>query len=163
MSTTSHPNGPGARTAAEAPGNAGADTGLDADLGAVRAEAERLHAVIERWFAGSSAAADADAELFARAQAPDFSFVGADGGTAERQAVLEAFAGARGRSPGLRIRIEDVRLVAADREVVVGSFLERHLDAPGARSRRCTAVFRRDPDTPHGLRWLHLQETHTRG
>lgn len=135
----------------------------EADLDAVRAEAERLHVVIERWFAGSSTATEQDAELFAQGQEPDFSFISTDGGVVERQALLGGFADARGRAPGLRIRIEDVRLIAADREVVVATFLERHLDAPGAQSRRCTVVFRRTPDAPHGLRWLHLQETPTEG
>ncbi|MFI6982675.1 DUF4440 domain-containing protein [Embleya sp. NPDC050154] len=121
-----------------------------------RAEIVRLHELIEGLLTG----ANRDSGGFALAHAPGFTLVEPGGGTLTRPEVLAMVDGARGAVPGLRITIEDVRVVASTGEFVVAAYREVQVRADGGGdTRAATVVFERDASTEHGLRWRHLHET----
>ncbi|MFF7243403.1 DUF4440 domain-containing protein [Embleya sp. NPDC008237] len=129
---------------------------MEHDAVACRAEIVRLHVLIEGLLTG----AGGDAVGFALAHAPDFTLVEPGGGTLSRPEVLAMVEGARGVLPGLRIGIEDVRVVASASEFVVASYREVQVRADGGGDvRAATVVFERDASAVHGLRWRHLHET----
>jgi hypothetical protein len=122
----------------------------------VRAEVVRLHALIEGLLTG----AERDVAEFALAHAADFTLTEPGGRTLDRGEVLAMIEGARGAVPGLRIAIEDVRVVAADGAFVAAAYREVQTRADGSGEvRAATVVFARDESAPHGLRWRHLHET----
>ena len=129
----------------------------------VRAEVERLHAIIEELLsraATDDGSRDETLAAFVRSHSPDFTLTEPGGHTlrwAEVRAMIEA---ARGAAPGLRITIEDVRVVVTASEHVVATYREVHERPEGdTLTRAATAVFERDADAVHGLRWRHLHET----
>ncbi len=126
------------------------------DAVACRAEIVRLHELIEGLLSGTGG----DPAEFAHAHAPGFTLVEPGGGTLSRAEVLAMVDGARGVVPGLRIGIEDVRVVASASEFVVASYREVQVRADGGGDvRAVTVVFARDASAVHGLRWRHLHET----
>ncbi|WP_406278183.1 DUF4440 domain-containing protein [Embleya sp. NBC_00896] len=132
------------------------DVDVDGETERVRAEVERLHVIIEGLLTG----AGDDLAGFARAHARDFTLTGPDGRTLVRAEVSAMIEGACGAVPGLRITIEDVRVVVAAREFVVATYREVQVRADGGGDvRTSTVVFARDADAVHGLRWRHLHET----
>jgi hypothetical protein len=130
---------------------------MDMDEAArVRAEVVRLHVLIEGLLTG----ADRDVTEFVRAHAADFTLTEPGGRTWDRAEVSAMIEGARGAVPGLRIAIEDVRVVAADGAFVAATYREAHTRADGSGDvRAATVVFVREESAPYGLRWRHLHET----
>ncbi|MEU0939109.1 hypothetical protein [Embleya sp. NPDC005971] len=126
------------------------------DAGACRAEIVRLHEVIEGLLTGTGD----DLAGFALAHVAEFGMVEPGGGVLSRSDVLAMVDGARGVVPGLRIGIEDVRVVASAGGFVVASYREVQVRADGSGDvRAATVVFVRDASAVHGLRWRHLHET----
>jgi len=129
----------------------------------VRAEVERLHAIIEELLsraATDDGSRDETLAAFVRSHSPDFTLTEPGGHTlrwAEVRAMIEA---ARGAAPGLRITIEGVHVVAPGPGPVVATYREVH-ERPGGDplTRTATVVFEGDAEAIHGLRWRHLHET----
>jgi hypothetical protein len=124
------------------------------------AEIERLHRILQGWLSGTVSDTAEEFAAFADSHTPEFTLITGDGVELARDQVLGGLRGSHGSAAGLRIQIRDTRLVAAAGPVLVATFTEIHSGTPGARSRRCTAVFERDAAAAHGLRWRHLQETY---
>ncbi|RNL80772.1 DUF4440 domain-containing protein [Halostreptopolyspora alba] len=122
-------------------------------------EVERLHRVLEGWLSGAVPDTEAEFAVFADSHAREFTLITVDGAELARDRIMDGLRAAHGSAPELGIRTRDTRLVTAAGPVLVATFTELHSGTADARSRRCTAVFERAPDTPHGLRWRHLQET----
>ncbi|NEE01946.1 DUF4440 domain-containing protein [Phytoactinopolyspora halotolerans] len=130
------------------------------DEQAVQDEVVRLHRIIQRWLSGRATPDDPDFDAFCAAQGAGFTLVMPEGRTLHREDVLEMVRAAHGVEPAIEIRIHDVTVVAADADVVVATYREEHRGTAAEHIERlATAVFTRDGDTPHGLRWRHLHET----
>nr|WP_237534293.1 DUF4440 domain-containing protein [Streptomyces sp. SID3343] len=115
-----------------------------------------MHVLVEGLLTG----AERDVAEFARAHAVDFTLTEPGGRTMDRDEVLKMIEGARGAVPGLRIAIEDVRVVAADGAFVAAAYRETQTRADGSGDvRAATVVFEREESAPYGLRWRHLHET----
>ncbi|GAA4912873.1 nuclear transport factor 2 family protein [Streptomonospora salina] len=127
---------------------------------ACAAEIERLHRVLQGWLSGAVPCSAEEFAAFSDAHIPEFTLITGDGAELTRDQVIGSVRSAHGSAERLRIRTHGTRLAAADTRLLVASFTEQHSGTPDARSRRCTAVFERDPSAPHGLRWRHLQETY---
>jgi hypothetical protein len=120
----------------------------------VVAEVERQHRLLASWL--GSAAGPRVLEELAAAHTADFSMVTTEGHVLHRAQLLDGLAGAGNTSPGLRILISDVTVVATLEGSVLVRFLETHVDHGHTSSRRVTALLRRERTA---LRWAHVHET----
>lgn len=66
---------------------------------------------------------------------------------------------AHGSQPGLTIEIKDVQLREAGEELVAGTYEEWQSGEEKEDGRLSTVLFRKTPEAPNGLRWLHVHET----
>ncbi|MBB4933318.1 hypothetical protein F4561_004138 [Lipingzhangella halophila] len=131
----------------------------ETDETACASEVERLHQILQGWLSGTAPNTASEFAVFADSHTREFTLITAEGVELTRDQVMGGLREAHGSAAGLRIQTAGTRLVAAAGPVLVVTFTELHSGSDGARSRRCTAVFERDPAAPHGLRWRHLQET----
>lgn len=118
---------------------------------------EDLHADLALWL--GSDAPSAVCERFIAAQHPDFTMVTADGQVVSRDELATGLAQAGNTVPGLTIAIEDLRVVAADGDLVVVRFTEAHHRDGTVDRRRTTATLTVDMSVEEGLRWLSVHET----
>ena len=119
-----------------------------------------LHAWFERWFRGVEASDGKSFERVASALSPEFVMITPTGRRTERAQVLESLKSAHASKPAdfeIRIANFEVRWALHDAGLVV---YEEHQTSAGTETKRISsALLRMDPSTPHGVVWLHLQET----
>lgn len=120
-----------------------------------QSEIDELHHFFEAYFLGTEDAIDrVEAALH-----PDFTIVGPTGVLNDRAATIEAIRAGHGHTTSLRISVLDHRLLLANDEIVLASYIERHDLAQAVNERLSTVAFVVDPSGPNGLRWLRVQET----
>lgn len=113
-------------------------------------------AEIEHWLSGR-ADDNALAPLLARF-AEAFSMISLSGDALDRAQIATFFRTGFGARPGLRIAIDEVRLLCAWNGGATLAYREIQTDGAGGRNvRRATAVFERDD--AGRIRWLRLHET----
>ena len=116
------------------------------------AEVRELHAFFERWYSGVAALTE-----FSRMDvlADSFVLIGPDGRSSNVEQVREFVEAAYGRRPtGF-----EIRNVAVRPHTPVGTYEEWQTAGNATTGRISTAAMTLDPDTPNGLRWVHLHET----
>lgn len=123
----------------------------------VEHEIVEQHRLIEAVLRGT--AADEALTQFADVLSPRFQLYWPDGEVTGRDEIVAGLVHARGSEPDVTVRIEAVRLLAADTATVVATYEEYQTSPEQQSVRRSTAVFGRDPSVRHGLRWEHLHET----
>ena len=126
---------------------------------ACRDEIDALHRCFEDWFNGC---VPKTAEAFSRidtALGEDFVIVMPQGKKVERGPLLKGLYDAHAGRQGIRIWIENVRVLEEDRALVVAEYEEWQTEDGEPTSRHSTAVFRRDEEKPNGLEWLRVHET----
>jgi hypothetical protein len=125
-------------------------------------EAIDLHGFFEAWLGGGSPSDDATFARLEAALAPAFTMVTPEGRRLARATVIDRLRqahGAKGQSGPFRIAIRDVETLHVEPPLVALGYVEEQ-DQGGARStRRATALFREEPQAPHGVHWLALHET----
>lgn len=113
-------------------------------------------AEIEHWLSGR-ANGDALAPLLARF-ADQFSMISLSGDTLDRAQIDAFFRAGFGARPGLRIAIDELRLLCVWSGGAALAYREIQTNDAGGRDvRRATAVFERDD--AGRIRWLRLHET----
>lgn len=143
------------RGEAPPPMDAGPDDANDLEALA-SAEIHRLHGAFEVWFGG---AGEEDFSPIDGALAPGFAMVTPGGDVVERAALVERLRAARGRRD-VRLEVTIDRTTRLDPTTVLVLYRERQREAGGdARVILSSAVLRRDPAAPGGMRWLHVHET----
>lgn len=128
-------------------------------LDACRDEIDALHQCFEDWFNGR---VPRTAEVFSRidtALGEAFVIVMPQGNKVERAPLLKALYDAHTGRRGIRIWIEDVRVLEEDHALVVAEYEEWQTEGGETTSRHSTVVFRRNADRPNGLEWLRVHET----
>lgn len=126
---------------------------------ACRNEIDALHRCFEDWFNGSVPGTE---EAFGRIDAAlgeAFAIVMPQGNKVEREPLLKGLYDAHGGRSGIRIWIENVRVLEEDRALVVAEYEEWQKEGGETTSRHSTAVFRRNEQKPNGLEWLRVHET----
>lgn len=126
---------------------------------ACRNEIDALHRCFDDWFNGQVPRTE---EAFGRIDAAlgeSFVIVMPQGGKVERAPLLKGLYDAYGGRRGIRIWIENVRVLAEDQVLVVVEYEEWQTEDGDTTSRHSTAVFRRNEEKPHGLEWLRVHET----
>ena len=120
-----------------------------------REEIDELHQFFEGYFLGTESSLDrVDAVL-----SPTFTIVGPHGVESDRPETMQALADGHAHTASLRIATSDHRLLLAEGNVVVASYIEHHQLRDRSNHRRSTVVFTIDEDAPNGLRWEHVHET----
>ncbi|MFS8047749.1 DUF4440 domain-containing protein [Rhizobium sp. BR 314] len=113
-------------------------------------------AAIEAWF--TAEAQPSDLALLLDRFSPEFRMITMQGGVLDKQAVTDFFGPLRGKSPKLRIVVDEIEIVRQWTEGACLTYRETQSDADRIQSvRRSTVVLEALPDQP--LRWRHLQET----
>ncbi|MEO1064689.1 MAG: DUF4440 domain-containing protein [Actinomycetota bacterium] len=119
------------------------------------AEVEELHDFFEAYFLGTATSID----RLEAALAPGFTMVGPHGGVSSRGEIVRMVIDGHAHATSLRIETSEHRLVAERDGLVVGTYVETHHLADRRNDRLTTVVFAVDAAAPHGVRWLHAQET----
>jgi hypothetical protein len=129
-----------------------------------RTEIDELHAFFEQWFNGDLEPSEATLARFTDVMAPGFHIVSPDGAMRDRAAIIRLVR--EGHGSGLvdgkrtvRIWIEHLALRASSDHVSVVTYEEWQERGGEQTGRLSTAVLQNAPDTPNGLRWLHVHET----
>lgn len=124
-----------------------------------RREIVDFHAAVQRWFSGVETG-PADLSRILQALASDFSMTTPDGNCIAEPLVTEWLRGARGcRSADFRIRIEHMRRVVEQGDIMALVYDEcQNIDGQDTR-RHATAIFRRAPSAPCGVHWQRVHET----
>lgn len=123
-------------------------------------EVVELHRFFQSWFTGAVERSEEEYERVVNALADDFLFVTPDGGTADRDGILKQVESSWGaRPPGFSVWIQQVRVRWASAEVCLLTYEEWQSDVSETRGRLSSALFRKNPEAPLGVEWVHLHET----
>ena len=123
-----------------------------------RQEIEELHDVFETYFLGTTDSLDRVEAVLS----DDFTIVGPHGVTSSRADTVKALRAGHAHTSSLRITITDARLLVAEADVLVASYVENHELATGTNHRQSTVVFSQagaDGAAPNGLLWRRVHET----
>ena len=121
-------------------------------------EIDELHAFFEGYFLGTIAVDDMG--RFADVLDDGFTIVGPHGETSSRDETLAMVRQGHAHTSDMTIRCVDHRLLHADGDTVVATYVEEHHWADGRANRRlATVVFTADASMPNGLRWVRVHET----
>ncbi|NDJ34560.1 MAG: hypothetical protein GYB64_07810 [Chloroflexi bacterium] len=126
------------------------------------AEIRELHDFFAAWFNGTLN--ETRFVRFTDVLAMDFTMITPDARAVRaRDDVLDDVRGGYASRTGMRIWIEDVRLLHTIGEVLVVSYIEKQAVDDRETARRSTVLFAPQDDTPNGLLWLHVHETWIEG
>ncbi|MEO0681668.1 MAG: hypothetical protein AAF192_14780 [Pseudomonadota bacterium] len=132
------------------------------DLAALAVEeAHDLHRFLQDWLTG-----DRPRDGFARfadAMAPELEVTSPLGTATGRDALLPEFEGLHGalaaQRDAFRIWVENAECRQVFGDVALVTYEEWHALEGATSARRSTVLYRRAPDAPGGVRWLHVHET----
>ncbi len=133
---------------------------------ACRQEVLDLHQFFQDWFRGELPQTDEAFDRFSGVMDDSFHIVSPGG---RKTAIEPLRAGLRSafgswrpasvESEGSRIWIENTQFQALNEDLSLVTYEEWQKNEGPAKGRLSTAVFRRDPEAPNGVRWLHVHET----
>ena len=121
-------------------------------------EVAELHGFFQDWFNGDVEKTDEVFARFADVMAPGFTLRSPDGTTREREPLLEGLFTTHGTRSGMRIWVDQVKLVEETDGVLVVTYEEWHERDGESRGRNSRARMRRAADRPNGLEWLDVHE-----
>ncbi|MCG8351292.1 MAG: hypothetical protein MI924_26265 [Chloroflexales bacterium] len=119
-------------------------------------EIVELHQFFQDWFNAVISDTDAEFDRFADVVASTFAIVSPAGKLQERAPLLAGLRAAYGKSPGIRIWIEDVRLCFQENDIAIVTYAEWQQLGEAITARLSTALFRERSGPPNGLEWLHV-------
>ena len=120
-----------------------------------KAEIIQLHELFEAFFLGTADSL----ERMEAVLAADFTFVGPDANTSDRDGTISAVKAGHAHTESLVIRTVEHRLLLEDGDVLVAEYVEEHELASRTNRRLTTVVFSRDDAAPNGLVWRRAHET----
>ncbi len=125
----------------------------------IEAEIVQLHQFFQDWYNGDIEFNEDNFSRLNHVLAESFKLVSPDGKVLERQLLLDGIHQAHNTRQGMRIWIEEVRVLHWFDELVLAMYHE-HQDLDGKSTVRLSSVFfRKKPGTPNQLEWLHVHET----
>lgn len=126
-------------------------------MSAWKREIVELHEFFEGWLRG-----DLEPGAFGRLEAAlddGFTMVVPSGRVRGRGELVAGLREGRASDPSLRIDVDELVLRASGPNWRLATYTERQRSGSGETLRTSTVLFRRDPDGPNGLRWVHVHET----
>ena len=116
-------------------------------------EVLQAHVAIEAWLGKG----DGDANALIARFSPDYSMITLSGTVLNHDQLSQFFLAQRAAKPGLRIEVDEMRLLAEWPQGAVVSYRERQrLPGQPATTRRSTVIFTLKESQPL---WRHLHET----
>ena len=76
----------------------------------------------------------------------------------DRASIVDAVRGHAGGGP-ITIQVDNCGVVIDEHDLVIGTYVERHISGTKVSERLSTAGLRRDAAAPTGWRWLFVHET----
>ncbi len=113
------------------------------------------------WFDGSCPNTDEQFSRIIRVMPADSTYIDHEGKLIDAQPFFrDSVRQSHGSIPQLHMWGENIRLQWEKGDLALVTFHEwsrASIAVPGGRL--CTVIFRKNPDTPNGIEWLHVQET----
>ena len=128
-------------------------------LEACQNEIDELHRCFDDWFNGRTTKTHEAFDRMESVLGEAFVIVMPQGRKVERAPLLKGLFDAHTGRAGIRIWIENVRIVTEDQGLVVAEYEEWQEEGGEITSRHSTVVFRRNAALPNGLEWLRVHET----
>ncbi len=125
----------------------------------IEAEIVQLHQFFQDWYNGEIELSE---EKFSRLDdvlADSFKLVSPEGRLLERKLLLDGIQKAHNARNGIRIWIEDVRVLHWFDELVLAAYHECQEFEGNETVRLSSVLFRIKADTPNRLEWMHVHET----
>ncbi len=122
----------------------------------IRAEIPRLHVAFEQWYDKDGSAPDFGE--ISKALTRKFQMVLPSGQVKGRKDTLAMIRGSKGaRLVRISVEVQSVTPIGLNEALAV--YLERQLEGGEERVIVSTALFRRAPEAPGGVEWVHVHET----
>lgn len=125
----------------------------------IEKEIVELHQFFQDWFNGDIPADNAAFTRLTSVLAPNFKIITPDGQIIRRDALLQRLQQAHQDQKGIRIWIEDVRVLQWLPQHVLVTYQEWQESENQVTVRQSSALFQETDNTPNGWRWLHVHET----
>ena len=125
----------------------------------IEAEIVQLHQFFQDWHNGNLAFTEENFSRLSNVLAEQFGMVAPDGQMIERQPLLEGLHQAHSSRQGMRIWIEDVRVLYWFDHLVLAAYQEWQEINGQITARLSSVLFGEKPSTPNNLEWLHVHET----
>ena len=122
-------------------------------------EVVELHAFFQAWLRGELPDHDHVFARFLGATAPEFALISPDGQTAGLAETADWIRRAHGARPGVLLWTDEHAAPFADDEAALITYREGQTRDSMTTLRICSALFRRKPDAPNRVVWLHVHET----
>jgi hypothetical protein len=126
---------------------------------AIETEIRELHAFFRDWFSGN---VEQTEEVFSRVPsvlAEGFELINPLAHRISREGIINWIRGAHGSRIGFKIGCKNIETRALDEDLFLSVYEEWQILDSGTNGRQSTAIFRRNPDCPNGVEWLHVHET----
>ncbi|MBT5875955.1 MAG: DUF4440 domain-containing protein [Candidatus Latescibacteria bacterium] len=123
------------------------------------AEIVELHQFFEDWFNGNIPDTAQEFQRMDVVMDASFVIVMPDGKRVDRDPLLELLKKSHGKRAGIRIWIENVRVLVSEGGIVIAEYEEWQEENSETTSRVSTVVFREKEETPNGLSWVRVHET----
>ena len=125
----------------------------------IEAEIVQLHQFFQDWYNGEIELSEENFSRLDDVLAKSFELVSPEGRILERNPLLDGIHQAHNTRKGMRIWIEDVRVLHWFDELVLATYNECQDYEDKTTVRLSSVLFRNKSNTPNGLEWLHVHET----
>lgn len=122
-------------------------------------EVAELHHFFQQWFRGEHPQTEQAFARFDGVLHPAFCIVPPTGHVMARAETLIGVKEGYGRSPNIKIWVEDVTLRYHTPHFLIVTYHELQETAASSTKRLSTVTFQPDRAQPNGLEWLHVHET----
>jgi len=113
------------------------------------------------WFDGTSPNTDEQFNRIACVIPKDGTYISDEGELIiAKPFFMEHIRPAHGSIPKLHMQAKNVQLIWENGDIALVIFEEcSRASVPVTGDRLCSVIFRKNPNTPNGIEWLHFQET----
>jgi hypothetical protein len=122
-------------------------------------EIVQLHQFFQDWFNGDIEPSEGQFARLDDVLAENFSMIAPNGNIIEREPLLERLRLAHNSRQGMRIWIENVRILRWFDTMALATYEEWQEIQGQVTSRLSSVLFQEVEHTPNGWQWLHVHET----
>ena len=114
----------------------------------------------QEWFGGTSPDTNEHYARITNGIPDDSTYINPKGELISTKSFFSGMRSKHGNIPGMRMWVDNIRLHWEEGDLALVTF-EEWAQAPDAvpEGRMSTTIFRKKPETPNGIEWLHTHET----
>jgi len=126
-----------------------------------RREVVELHQFFQDWYNGDIPPTGENFTRLANVLSDDFVIIGPDGEATPRAPLVSGLRQAHNSRTGFEIKIEQFRFHWQVGDIALATYQEWQSGHQSKKrsGRLSTVIFKKQPETPNGLAWLHVHET----